>query len=688
MRKKQLCALLLALVLVLSLSVPAMAEDAVPAAKPTVQETAQQLAELAAQYGQASALSYYVLGADGTYLAGNTGVYSKTENRALTKDAMYGIGSVSKMFTTTAIMQLVDKGKLNLDAPVTRYLPDFKMADPRYSKITVRMLLNHSAGLMGGSTYDAFMFNDPDQTATDDLLNRLSTQRLKSEPGEIAVYSNDGFTLAELVVEAVSGKDFKAYLRDEICRSSLSHTFTPQDLQDQSNLVKTYQTPDSTRALAADTLGVVGCGGIYASAMDLAQFGVQLTDGSLLSKASQDAMANDEYKRGIWPQDDTDSIAYGLGWDSVKVYPFATAGIQALAKGGDTLYYHAALVVIPEYKLAAAVLSSGGVSTYNQMAAAQMLAAVLAEKGVQVDQTLPAPATSDAAPMPAGLMQYSGYYGNLMQQLQIAVTADGKLTLHFTSDPSIPDQVLTYRADGTFRDPSGQAIVRFVNEENGLVYLYQKTVSPVPGLGFMPMSQYIAQKLPANELTQEVKTSWDAMQKMPYLPVNMKYTSQIYLSLTSGAPGATPETIDGYVSGLRIVDALTAQSIYQIPNMMGRDSQDLQRYTENGVDFYRNTQGLIYREYSDLKDIYAGGKAICTIGDDGYARWYSIGEADVGKTMKVSVSGKGGFTAYDDNGAAIASTAAYADTSAVLSQGGLVVFAGEPGTRFTLNFTK
>lgn len=76
---------------------------------------------------------------------GTTGVYSKTENRALTDDDLYGIGSISKTYTAAAMMKLVEQGKVDLDEPVTAYLPDFTMADPRYTQITVRMLLNHSS---------------------------------------------------------------------------------------------------------------------------------------------------------------------------------------------------------------------------------------------------------------------------------------------------------------------------------------------------------------------------------------------------------------------------------------------------------------------------------------------------------------------------------------------------------------
>lgn len=135
---------------------------------------------------------------------------------------LYGIGSSSKIYTTVAVMQLAEDGKLSLDAPVTRYLKDFKMADSRYKDITVRMLLNHSSGLMGSTLDSALLFDDSDPSSTDLLLERLASQRLKADPGAYSVYCNDGFTLAELVVEAVSGMDFMDYVDRYILGSGRS----------------------------------------------------------------------------------------------------------------------------------------------------------------------------------------------------------------------------------------------------------------------------------------------------------------------------------------------------------------------------------------------------------------------------------------------------------------------------------
>ena len=79
-----------------------------------------------------------------------------------------------------AVLKLVDEGKVELDAPVTAYLPDFTMADGHYTDITVRMLLNHSSGLPGSTIANGFLLNDPDTLAADTLLEELSSQTLKA----------------------------------------------------------------------------------------------------------------------------------------------------------------------------------------------------------------------------------------------------------------------------------------------------------------------------------------------------------------------------------------------------------------------------------------------------------------------------------------------------------------------------
>lgn len=676
--------MLLALALCLSLAIPAWAQE--PSAD--LSTAAQTAAAYAAQYGAADSIQYALWQDGSVALTGHAGSYSRTEDRVLTDDNLYGIGSVSKMYVTAAVMRLVEQGRVSLDAPVTRYLPKFTMADARYKQITVRMLLNHSSGLMGTSSSGAFLFDDPDQSAADDLLERLSTQRLKADPGAYSVYCNDGFTLAQLVVEAVSGKDFMDDVRSNLLTpAGLDNTYAPQDSFDTSRLARTYADTTDTRALPQDTVGIVGTGGLYATASDLASFGGALTETGLLTAQSTSAMAGPEYQNGLWPSGALGPVSYGLGWDSVQWYPFSQSKIQALVKGGDTLRYHAALMVVPAYHMAVAVLSSGGVSTYNEMAAARILIAALAAKGVTVDESVPALPAAAAAAMPSDLTADSGYYASSVQQLKLTVTAAGTMTIHSLTHPQVPDQTFTYCSDGSFRDASGAALLKLVQETNGQTYLYEQAYTPIPGLGVLPTSDYAVVKLPDNQPDAAAQAAWDAASTMDFVPVNEPYSSQVYLALSQAGTGsAAAETVPGYISSDRIISATQALYTLQLPGLYGRDGSDLTLTEENGVTWLQ-TDSDLYMETTGVSDLFTGGGwSYTTVQPDGYARWYKTGAA-AGQTMAVKLPSDAGFWVYDADGKLTASSVLWGDTTAVLPAGGLVVFAGDAGTRFHLHFT-
>ena len=679
--RKRGSALLLALMLSLSLSVSAMAEETVA----SLEETAQSAAQGALTYGGADSVQYALWQDGKVVLTGSCGSYSRTENRALTDDILYGIGSVSKIYTTVAVLQLAETGRVSLDAPVTRYLKNFKMADERYRQITVRMLLNHSSGLMGSHFENAMLFGDADPVAADSLLEQLSTQRLKADPGAYSVYCNDGFTLAELVVEAVTGMEFMDYVRTRILKpAGLENTFAPGDTFDTGRLAKTYLGAD-TRALPQDCLNLVGTGGIYATASDLAAFGGALIGTKLLRQSSLNAMAAPEYDRGIWPDTDApDALRYGLGWDAVEWLPFSQSGIQALVKGGDTLRYHAGLVVIPEYHMAAAVLSSGGASTYNEMTAAQMLAAALKARGVVLDESLPLLPEAAPAAMPAELTENAGYYGSTAAQYRVDVTDDGTLTMRVLTMPSVPAQAFTYCDDGTFRDTTGQAALRFVKEANGQLYLYQQAVGLLPGLGMMPTANYAAVKLPENDITPEVQAAWDRYLSTSFLPMGEKYSSQTYLALADSTAQETAELVPGYVGASRIVDSTSALYELQIPGANGRDGQDIHVYEQSGTT-WMDVNGALYMSAEGAPVLYTGPDSYSTVQENGYARWYRVG-GNAGKSMTVRVPEDAGFWVYDTDGQVTASSVLWGDTRAELPQDGFVVFAGDPGARFHLSF--
>ncbi len=333
-----------------------------------VRNSAERLADvLVSEYG-VSGVQYALISDGKIVLSGTSGVFNKDKSRDLDNQSLFGIGSISKMFTTTAVMILVDQGKINLDEPVTTYIPEFKMADPRYKDITVRMLLNHSSGIMGGSLINAYLYNYPSTLAHDNLLSQLAGQQLKADPGEFSVYCNDGFTLAEIIVERVSGMSFSEFIRKNITEPlGMNNTHTPMDDFERNRLTRTFVNGKET---PVETTNVIGTGGIYSTAEDLCRFLQVYMDDSgylpaadLLSQDAKEMTMQKEYKRGFGPYQEEGLFGFGLGWDSVDAYPYSQYGIQSLIKGGDTFLYHGSMIVLPEYNMAfAALLSSGGSS--------------------------------------------------------------------------------------------------------------------------------------------------------------------------------------------------------------------------------------------------------------------------------------------------------------------------------------
>ena len=120
----------------------------------------------------------------------------------------FNAGSISKVFTAVAILRLRDLGKVDLDRPVVQYLPQFRMADPRYDRITVRMLLDHTSGFPGTNYYDLFASTGKRGVRRRRRWRSCKDSTLKADPGDTNVYCNDCFMVAQAIVERLSGSAF------------------------------------------------------------------------------------------------------------------------------------------------------------------------------------------------------------------------------------------------------------------------------------------------------------------------------------------------------------------------------------------------------------------------------------------------------------------------------------------------
>lgn len=633
----------------------------------------------------------YALIADGKItISGVAGVYGKNSPTPLTDTKMYGIGSISKIFTTVAVLQLVQDGKVKLDTPVTEYIPEFAMADPRYKDITVRMLLNHSSGLMGSTLGSTILFNDKDTVTYDNLLDTLKTSRLKADPGDFSVYCNDGFSLAELLVEKVTGSSFTEYMKQNISDPmELYNTKTPQDDFQQERLVKTY-VPGSNNTLPTEILNMIGAGGIYSSAKNLCEFATIFmndSSSSVLNSTSVKAMENKEYLKGLWPEDKPSTVSYGLGWDSVYTYPFENYGIKALSKGGDTLFYHGNLTVLPDQNMAVAVLSSGGSSSYNQVMAQEILLSALKEKGI-INEIKPDIAFTKPvkAAMPDSLKQYAGYYGTSGGALKVTIQDDGTMSLGVVSVPGSGTQQFVYTGDNKFYYIDGSAYVTFSQAKNGNTYLYVSGYANLSGIGQTVSDGYQAQKLAANPITAEVKAAWAERAGKKYMMINEKYSSEYYVVSSPFSQLPMYDEPEGYMVSNTITDVNTALAVLKIPGVLGRDLSDYTFYKEGDAE-YLKAQGTILVSENDIPSLPVSSFNV-DINGSGYARWYKIGKDTENKKIKIKLPDKASFSLYDANGSCITNSYIDKQNTVTLPSGGFIVFAGDVNAHFSVSYVK
>lgn len=661
-----------------------LARSAQPTAQTalTVDERVQLLLDAGAGI---TSIQYAMMDSGEIVESGVGGVYSKQENRLLTTENLFGIGSTSKMFTTAAMMRLADQGKVDLDRPVTDYIPEFTMADARYKDITVRMLLNHSSGLMGSTYGNGFLFDDADTQAHDTLLADLATQTLKADPGAFSVYCNDGFTLAEIVIERVSGMSFTDFIHQEITGPlSMAHTKTMQDDFDRSSIVRTYNPYAPDQETPTDAVNIIGTGGVYATAEDLCRFAQIFTgEADVLTDASREATFHKEYADGQWLDVENNTVGYGLGWDSVDLYPFNLYGIQAVTKGGDTLLMHNSLIVLPEYGLSAAVSSSGGSSAYCQMLATSLLLDQLEEKGIiterlsALDSFTPAEQTA----LDADMKQYEGLYGDSTSLMRLTMDDAGTLTLTNAYAPT-QAQTYIYCGNGLFKHETGALELRFI-EQNGRTYLTYRGYSAIDGLCDVVSETYYLEKLPENAVTDEMQAAWAAREGKAYVSVTDKASSQLYMS---GLPMLGIGTVDGYLLSNPLTSGSRADVAIQIPMMGGRDTSPFVFETIDGAEYVHYTDGL-YMDISAVPDIYTGTQSHLTIQPNGYNRWYNLPEVLDGKTMSIQGSESTGFVVFNAAGQTVNQSAVTGDTQVTLPGGGAIVFCGTPGDRIDLTIS-
>ncbi|HEX3339193.1 MAG TPA: serine hydrolase domain-containing protein [Pseudolabrys sp.] len=637
------------------------------------------------------------------------GLADRDTGRAPANTTMFGVGSVSKIFAAIAVMQLVDRGVVDLDTPLTAYLPAFHMLSPPYRNITVRMLLNHSSGFPG-TDYRNVDIRSPVPGYVNQVLQTLAMSRLKDPPGYMSVYCNDGFTITAALVEAMTGKSYVQFVHDEILTPlGMANTRYPISAFPNGSYAKAYV---NGAVKPQEFVNTLAAGGAYSTADDVARVAIMFLNGGrvgttrILSSTAVTEMAVDQ-TIGSFNPIHNDSFAFGLGWDSVSQPGLAAVGFDGWIKGGDSNDYGAAVVVSPQAQLGVVVLAASfGGSARATAIAERVLLRALDENGRIAAFPSPLlPVVPPVVSVPDGLLAaVAGEYalGNLIVQLQAQPDDSLQATVRSDGGWTPSGSPLKYRGDGWFASDQDPLKAFKVVDADLLGVLTQYIVNRAPaGYGHYLDHSVFAQRVrrrPGN-----LSAAWQARLSSTWLVVNENPAELAWNGMDPRLRLATVPNLDGLIAvrppsdvpapaaghpdtRFHIVDPSASDSsatmMLIIPQLNGRDLDDLDIVERDGAEWTR-FGSYMHRPLASVPVLPRGATDVVTIGPEGYAEWRAV--ASEVTQVRVTITTTGAWHLYDPAFTTVANGNGSAVTSLPAGSGlGYLTLFGDLGQTITV----
>jgi CubicO group peptidase (beta-lactamase class C family) len=406
------------------------------------------------------------------------GVLNSATGVAVTPDSLFQVGSITKIWTATMIMQLVDEGLLSLDTTVSEALPGTRLGVPDVGgEVTVRHLLTHTSGIDG----DIFTDTGRGDECVERYVDLLAGAASVFPPGTAYSYCNSGYVLLGRIIEVFDGQSWDESLRERLTAPlSIGKTVTlPEEAILHRAAVGHHRcgTPVHVWGLPR-SVGPAGL--ITATAGDLLTFARLHLDGGvtadgkrLLSEASAAAMQS---ACAAIPEFAAPGAAIGLGWRLSR-----WGDRTVIGHDGDTVGQSAYLRIDPEAGVAACLLTNAAES--------EALYRELFDEvfGTLTGVTMPAP----PRPAPAGaggvadLERHAGRYERMSRRFEVAVR-DGQLRIRLTMTGNLaaltnsePEDLLLHRADSSgtrfvlrSRDDEPWVPLSFGQLSDGTPYIY------------------------------------------------------------------------------------------------------------------------------------------------------------------------------------------------------------------------
>ena len=283
----------------------------------------------------------------------------------VTTGTLFNVGSISKSFTALGIAQLVDQHKVDLDAPIIRYMPEFRLSDPPVTRtVTLRQLLSHSGGLPPDEQW-------PPQVPPrrQEIMREFATMPITAQPGTRFQYCSRCVVLAANVLEAVTDQTWEAYTRMHIFTPLGIDTasFGPSGLEGSTEAARPYRYDAVSGQVQVpwgrldylDSLGPAG--GIDASVADMTRYALfQLGDGTMSGRRLVSAHMLAELHRpeiavgASWTSVPIQDLHYALGWFTAEY-----RSVHVVFHNGANPGYRASVMLVPTSKAGVVVLTNG-----------------------------------------------------------------------------------------------------------------------------------------------------------------------------------------------------------------------------------------------------------------------------------------------------------------------------------------
>jgi CubicO group peptidase (beta-lactamase class C family) len=270
--------------------------------------------------------------------------FKNTEKQTLNDTGtIYRIGSLSKSFTASLVMMMVEQGALSLKDPINKFLPDY----PHGDSVTIEHLLTHCSGIKEYLQVKAVQ-QIPDgapPVSMDTLIGYFRNEPLSMRPGQKFAYSNSNYILLAAIIERVTGKKFEDVMRDKIFNAlSMSHSgFDFKHLSDTNKATGHLSiSKNLTLKEDFDSTYAPGCGSMFSTVMDLYRFYQALYNGSLLTDSTRE-------QAFLRRKGD-----YGYGWFNEK-----KSGRKSISHAGGVPGFLANLQFYPDDGVCIIILSNG-----------------------------------------------------------------------------------------------------------------------------------------------------------------------------------------------------------------------------------------------------------------------------------------------------------------------------------------